>query len=389
MQVGDFSIDLRPETPKSIRDAVRSATLDRSGYICTFNTPTDKPTLSAALSVGWLTQRTGRYQFAGIDLAGILQNNGNLGQHVTTQTTYAAQTLSAWFDDLLPFGGITKGTVTNTGTSPALDHKLGLGLREMIDYVCAQAGAVWRINTDGTLDAAAPDTLFGTTPSVLVADQPTTELGGPLTGIRGRVVGLLEDASQIAKRTIGYGEGVGTDIEVATTTAAGDLLIGINGSPVQIDRPIDLPSSTGTELTSLTAAASARYAEPRRVFLVSGVSSGVRARIAPGDPIYVYDLDADVTGDDLVLFAGESIRPLSVRVLSIEWEAHRGQGVWLFEPPSGWTDLTPWVPASIGADASEFTLTVSTDLGSGDLVKTIGPDRLGISRPDMPLPGGL
>jgi hypothetical protein len=153
MQVGDFSLELRPETPKSIRDAVRSATLDRSGYVCTFNTPTTTPTLAAALSVGWLTQRTGIYRFGGIDLAGVLQSNDNLGEHVTKQTAYAAQTLSAWFDDLLPFGGITKGTVTNTGTSPALVHKLGLGLREMIDYVCAQAGAVWRVNTDGTIDA--------------------------------------------------------------------------------------------------------------------------------------------------------------------------------------------------------------------------------------------
>lgn len=387
MQVGDFTLGLRPETPQTIRQAIRIATRARSGYVATFDTPTDSPTLDAALSVGWLTKRTGRYQFAGIDLAGVLQSNGNLGKHVTSNTAYAAQTLSAWFDDLLPFGGITKGTVTNTGTSPALTWPMGLGLREMIDYVCAQAGAVWRLNTDGTIDAAAPDTLFGTSPSVLVSDSETTEItSGSLSGIRGRVGGILEDSSQLAKRTIGYGEGFGDDIEVASTTSSGTIMVGIDGNSLQTDRPIDLQSSTGTELTSLTAAAAARFAEPRDAFAVFGETSGVRDRISPGDPIYVYDLDADVYGDDLVSFSGEAIRPLLVRVTGMTWETHRGQGVWLYLPADdAWTDLTPWMPQSDGPESAPFELTVTTDLGAGDIVKIIGPDRLGVQRPDRPL----
>lgn len=389
MEVGEFAFDLRAETPKSVRDVVRAATLARDGYVVAFDTPVTVPTLAQAFYVGALTRRVGRFSFEGMGLAGLMQDNNNLGEHVTANTAYASQTLSDWYTDLLPFGGITKGTVTNTGTSAAATWVMGLGLREMLDYVTSLCGGVWKMNTDGSIDAAAPATLFGSTPTVLITDDLTTEVGGSLTGIRGGIVGLLEDASQIAKRTIGYGEGEGTNIEIATTTASGTLLVGLDGASMQTDRPIDLPDSSGTELSSLTAAASARYDEARRSFLVEGATTGVRTKIQPGDPIYVYDLDADVTDStNFVTFAGEGIQPLEVRVMRMEFGLHRGQGCWLYRPAeaSPWTDLTEYMPFSFGADYGGFRLTVATDLGVADLVKIIGPDRVGIVRPDAPLP---
>jgi hypothetical protein len=388
MEVGEFGIDLHPEATKSVRDEVRDATLSLDGFIAVFDAPTSVPTLEAALYVGKLTQRTGRYSFRGTGLAGILQDNNNLGKHVTTNTAYASQSLSDWYSDLLPFGGITKGTVTTTGlSSVAATWYMGLGLREMIDFVTSSAGAVWTINTEGEMSAAAPGTLFGDTPSVIVMPDPTTELGGDLAGVQGEVVGLLEDASQVTKRMIGYGAGTSDSIEVSTSTNSGTLARGLDGNALQIDRTIDLANSEGSELTALTAAAAGRYDEPRRAFMVRTNSSSIRSRVAPGDPEYVYDLDADIVGDDLVTFAGQPIRPLLVRVQRIIWNTHRGQGVWLYRPNESnpWTDLTNSVPERDGADTALAEWYVSTDLGAADLIKTVSPDRVTVQRPDAPL----
>lgn len=392
MEVGDFSLALRSDAPRSIRNAVRDGQEDRTGYVVVFDTDTPVPTLSTSMYVGCLTKRVGRYQFEGMGLAGLLQSNDNLGGHEITNTEYASQNLSDWYTDLLPYNGITKGTVTTTGlTSVAATHYMGLGLREMIDYVTAVAGGVWRLNTDATLDAATPDNLFGTTPSVLISAELSTEVGGSgLTGIRGGITGLLIDSSQYCRRVIGYGAGLSTGIDIDTATSLSPIGANIAGGSLLIDRPLDLPDKNGTALQDTVDEALARFEEPLRSFAVDGVTSGVRSKIAPGDPVYVYDQEVDIYDSTVELtFAGEHIQPFGARVYRMEWTPHRGQSVFLYLPASGeWTNLSPYMAFSSGPEQSTFRLTVSNGLGTGDMVKVFGPDRVVVSRPDPVSRGG-
>lgn len=391
MEVGEFDFALRPETPRSVRDEVVAAVENLDGFVVVFDAPVTVPTLGQAvcppLRPRVASYGAGVWSFRGIGLAGLLQDNNDLGKHTASNVLYGgSQNLSDWYTDLLPFAGITKGTVTTTGLSSLQGTwHMGLGLREMIDFVTAAAGGVWRINNDGTIDAAAPDTLFGTTPTVLITPNPSTEAGGGIVGIRGGIDTLSIDASQVTKRAIGYGAGDGDQIEVSTSTNAGTLARGLDGAAMQIDRPLEMPNSTGSELSSLTAAAAARFDEPRKVFSVATYTSGVRSRIAPGDQVYIYDLDAGIVDPaNFATVGGEGVQPLAVRVQRITWTTHAGQGVFLYRPneASPWTDLSVYMPETGGPSQSTAQLTVSTELGAGDLVKTVGANRYFVRRPE-------
>lgn len=380
-RAGSWSMSLRPSTSSNKRDEVRSAVLNRDGFVCVFLAEPVIPSLATAVYTGVLMARDGVFNFSGVGLAGLLQTDNDLGKHITANVTTSSQSLSAWFDDLLPYGGLTKGTVTTAGLSNVAETQpMGLGLREMIDLVCAGAGAEWRVNPDGTIDAAVESTLYTSTPEVIVMRDPGSETpGGPLRGVNGFVDQLLEDGSQITTRAIGYGEGNGTQIEVATSTNS-TVARGLDGNAVQIDRPIDLPSSSGTELSSLTSAAAAKYGAIRRVFSIQTQTPNIRQHVAPGDHVYVFDQLANITDtSNTVQFAGEVVFPLEVSVHEITWEVTEGMGVFLYRPneTQPWTDLSDDVV--MGSPVASWR--VGSDRGPGASVSSLGAKRFFVGPP--------
>lgn len=279
----------------------------------------DATMLGLALYTGRITARPSRGQIEGVGISSWLGNDDGTTV-IETAITKSAASLTTWITDLL-VNGIDVGTITNTTTYSSTFQYVTY--REAIDQVCLATGAEYELRPDFTIDAAAPVTLFGA-PTVVVTRKPEG-VDGQYRGIQGGLLDQSVTAGRQARKIVVVGEGGAT----GSATNGSLLLKDREGVAPSLTRLVDAASEPSGNLAGL-ASATLSLSGVRREFNVSSTSPGVRNYVRPGSYVYVWDVDSGISDTaNQIVFRGEVISPLKVRVLSLSWPIERGMGVYL------------------------------------------------------------
>lgn len=412
MKAGDFAFTMTNSTPDSVLAELYGAlgwTGDTSAWgvrdghiVVTDNRLAHKSMASTSVAryTGILTKLKGT-EFTGRGLAAWLGSTGLPTDIRTSALTKTTATLDGWLTDILPHNSITKGTVTNTGSTLTGTWHWTSGI-EGIDWVCDQVGAEWLINPDGTLDAAATATLFAATPTVMVTDQPEGE-SGPIRGVTGGIVSVTIDAEHLTETVQVVADGEGATTNTATITHGSDVAKALAGTTTHLERILDDSSLDSANLrTQAGQQLLDQYKTPRWSMTANVVSDRIRSHLKPGDLIYVAVMPAGTgrgaarqrlspgRGDgnnqisnnqtpsaipllqDLnsatVMFRGQPYRPVIVRVVRCSWNVTNGMGVYLIrdQGTESITDLSPYIQYSLPGASLELVDQGSQGQGDGN-----------------------
>lgn len=302
----------------------------------------DANVLASAIYAGVVVDRPSLYDIGGEGLAYLLGTDDGTGEiAIGSPISNTAGTLNDWFDDLLPVNGLTKGTVTNTGVTLTWDDQY-MTRREAIDYVCKTVGAEWVVNPDLTVDAAAPSTLFVSTPTVVITRKPE--------GTEGATIGI--EATQASRNSTirGYANTIGVigqngdGAKVASAVSIGsNVYKHPGGGNISMERLANAPTAPAGTVQAYADALLAANSAPRTGIELSSATYAVPRHARPGDSVYVYDLQAGLTDDaNQTMWRGELISPVMLRVKSYTWGVPKGMGVYLRHYGSAveYTDLS-------------------------------------------------
>jgi len=385
--LGTWDINLDATTPRRILDLLD---LDVYGYSHLVITPlhinTNVLTGTGLLD---LARYTGVYrknnlasrregepvQIEGVHLAVLLGDEEGKGDNFAvgvdiTNRPFRDASNTSYITAVLSRGnGLTTGSV-DSAASPSRTGRVNAGdtARQLLDYACSTFSKEWRVNPNGTLDAAAKATIYPTTVTPTVAFLPEDGgRDGAITGIEANVYRLDSDVEDYSSAVT---------VRATSTNALGSASIGVNpyvgwsGAALTIRRAIDsqLAFST-TSADNVAATQLARFDETRRHVRITTSIYDVENFVGPGDGIFVFDPDQDLY--DLtrqVFYRGRIIFPLIMRVEAIRWPVQQGMGVYL----RYWTgstfaflDLTDWV---LWEDRD-------AELDIGDIYRTLGSPR--------------
>lgn len=374
MLPGDFAGELDQAAPRYIWQAVADAvatydsSTDRldptmSGQIVVFDNRTTTPSLATARWAGQLQDcPIGDRGFAGEGLAAYIGRSNGYGPRPSSAVSYAAQDLSAWFDDLLPSNGVTKGTVTTTGLSSVEGMwSPAQTVREMLTWVCGRVGnAEWRINPDGSIDAAAEGDLFD---SGLVIVHPDPQPVGSFPfELAGRATGLQVSAASTASDAIIAADGAGAGVVLGSASAGTTIGYALDGAAGEFVLLVNAPTVAGADASTVAASALGPRKYATSTWKVLVTDPVARRRIAPGDTIYVYDPERGIDGGSPISVGGRVVRPQLARVRSLVWETTPANGVWLRTNTGteSWLDLSDWI---IHTNTPTSVLTVGSGRG--------------------------
>jgi hypothetical protein len=125
-----------------------------------------------------------------------------------------------------------------------------------------------------------------------------------------------------------------------------------------------------------------RYVEPRHALTLTTDDYDVSGAFAVGDWAWIWDPDAGlVDPENEIVFRGERINPIRLRMVGASWPVRRGMTVAYRAQDGSWLDLTPYVVWEGG----ETTVTVGDLLRalSDSSVEPVGPRPI----PDSTIPG--
>lgn len=351
MELGEWSLTLSPQTPKSVRDAISTPFAHLVVTPARLNPALvgDAAMLAAARYVGVALRPGPQYELGGAGLAWWMGDADRNGP-ITTSGANPGGTFQFVVGEYLNLarpGGppITAGAVQALG-GLYQQYVIHTTTREQIDAICSAYGAEWRVNTNFSLDAGTAANLYGTTPvAVLVKRAGGSEIALPgFDGTMAATSDFAEYASRIILLTgSGYGAAQATTaISTGWRNPQGNLFTRsriYDGS----DLPEDQWQSTADALLAVHEVVAGR----REVTLDSS-SYNVRGTLGAGSLVDVYDLDVglfDLTNE--VRYGGSVIWPQKVRVTRMTWPVEAGMGVY-YRTATGvgafaYTDLSDYV----------------------------------------------
>lgn len=304
----------------------------------------DANVLANAIYLGPITSRPSPRIMAGADLSHWLGTANGLGDLLVSPVTLSGATLSDWITALCP-SSIAVGTVTNAGTSTLSNTYQWITRREAIDAVCRSVGAEWRVNPDGTIDAAATGDLFVSSPEVVVTRKVGGVGSGVLQGVQGSLIVTAQDVEQYTTEVIAVVKGEGTTVPTATATGSTSY-VDLFGNPVVMQRFVNSPTDPAANASQIAAATLGQYNAVRQELSLASSTYTVSRIVQPGDWVYVFDqLAGLVDPANQYVYRGELINPQALRVFALTWPIERGMGVYVrhFGSPATYVDLTNWV----------------------------------------------
>lgn len=340
MKPGTFRLSLKPGAPHSITSAI--TVLDHIVITATrtLGVPfADAVMLSQAIYTGVVVNRPSRTVVEGCDPSWWLGTPAGRGVITSPITQVSAATLSTWLGAILPFNGITAGTISNIGTASHAATYQYVTRREAIDTICRIAGAEWRMRPNFTLDAGITSALFRTTdPTVVV----TRKKGGPDGGRFGVETAELNaglDASNLATSAILVGP-TGT----ATASAATTYKTPANGTP-NLAMTVDGGSISSANMSALASATLAAAGGLKTTLTLTTRSYQMPVRLVPGDTVYAYDPESGLVGASSIFYRGEVINAATVRCMALTWPIEQGMGVYVRKSAATptYVDITDWV----------------------------------------------
>lgn len=370
--VGDWSIDLTPDTPRRI---LAYTDLDAYGFARLVITPLHVPTHAvAATALPEIARYTGVLRqvstdrrsnrepttLGGAGLAILLGDEDGKGDIFENDASvsrvfYDGPSNNSALKSVLDRGnGITAGSiVTANVTARDYDLKAGDTPRKMLDLAMSlyPTKRLWRINPDGTLDAHTRANLFRTGQVAIIPGGGGRD--GDLFGIDPTTLTHARDVEDWSSRVRVNASGL-------PKTGAADIAVNpytdIDGDPLTMTRFITSQQAGSADAAGNIAETQLnRFDEVRRALTIRCDLYDLAKHVQPGDTIYVYDPDQglqDLTTQ--VHYRGEVIFPYSIRVEAIRWPVRTGMGVYLLVgDPADAIDLTPYVEMEDGA-ASEI-----------------------------------
>jgi len=367
MKVGDWSLNLNPETPMEIRDRVKlgSALLLTKSRILDYMDRTPASLAGLSVYAGVLTSREQeRVKLAGKGLLWFVQTGKGHGFAAAGHGAIPASpaTFTQIMQSFFSFG-YSNGLAYGTGYSATATTVTGLDpnsylppLKPVLDTCAARTGNEYKVNPDGTVDWGISTALFQSTPTVLIApgmrgrDINVTALEVARWNVREDIddyrTGALGQDNTGAYRTIRYAS-------IFDYYTVGEYLTPA-GITTLISPPLTIQSANTGEVDAQLDAAAVRYAGIRQTITCSVNEYCIPQLITPGDWVYVYDPASDVIDSaNVVQFQGQTLYPDKVRCYGTQWPIEAGpMGVYLvdgeYDSDGDITDITDWVVPESG-----------------------------------------
>lgn len=339
MGLGDWSLTLRPDTPRSILNLL-DVRAEGFGQLTVLparfprEALTQAILLDLALYSGVYLGQAGKHTLRGCGPAMWLGDADGKGNNPTGPTSHTNGTLSQWMTSIKP-SSITAGTYTN-GSLPLLTWTMTrMSRRAAADYVCAALGAEWQVTHGLVLNAGTAANLYGSSPVALLAERASSfdipELDCSIVPD--------SDVEDYTTHTFVIG-GAGTGSAGPATNVYDDWL----GNDVVQRRIIEDSSTEATEEATVAAAQLDLYDEIRTSLQVTCRSPLPTITAPVGSPVWIYDIEHGLyDAANSLQSNGETIFPKSARVVACQWPVLDGCGVYLANQSADIVDLSDWV----------------------------------------------
>lgn len=373
MGSGSFDVNFKEDAPWSIRHVFSDENTNTDygflGYLIVTRTrlPAELLSLSALLAnsryTGIMTSRRRR----GIGGFGLLWHYERLlyGDFTVSNTFLlgaGSNSFSTWITDIVNTtvngnpGPLTLGTVTAIAGSLEW-YSFYDTRKEGLDFVCEYFGGEYEVTPQALVNAGPASSLFLLTPNVVVLPRGGTR-DLDRAGLQTLRLDEDNDVEQTANLVVVPSQ---TPLTFGVAHFYGSIIpLDLNGNEFPLHHVEDAPSQ-GTGSSGETARASAVLTEKqdnRRQVTVKTADYDPGGSFGVGDAIYVYDPDQFLFDlGNQIQHGGQTIFPVSQRVLGMTWPLQDGMGVYYYRGRQGdVTDLSdyvvweePGVDVSVGA----------------------------------------
>lgn len=353
--LGQWSLRLRPETPREILDALDYFSLVAVAPGRLNPVQTGDNLLSAARYVGVLRGRVDNSGEAtevfGAGMAFWLGDEDDKGDVFVNPVTVASASFADAIRAVLPpSGSITEGTlhaIPGTFSSSFQYQTPRKALTYITDTYSTDTYPVsWRVNGNGTLDAGRDVDLYVTDPvTILVRKEGGRDMF--TRGFAGRM-GLGLDVEDYTTTVVLLAEGEGAATVTASASQATPYLDRY-GNMVKLVRLISESETSAGNAAARATLQLNRFRNARPEVELTTDEYDVSGDLAVGDVVAVFDPDAGFTDPAREMWwKGQPINPIALKVVELTWPVPAGWTVALRSSLDGsWIDLSDWyVPES-------------------------------------------
>lgn len=286
----------------------------------------------------------GTHTIAGSGMAmwlGDEDKKGDVFESVLTMTALSFE--NAVRAGLPASGSVTEGTLFNIGSAPFSSTFQYMSPREVIDYVCTTLGADWIVRGDATLDAGLESDLFVTVPKTAILRR-NTGVDRFVNAFPGHL-STAEDVQDFTTRVLLLASGV----EGSTSSGSADILPGLNpykdlhGNTVKMTRMVSESSTDATNADARAQLQLNRFTGTRNALTLSTGQYDIKGDVVVGDYLWVYDPETGLEDVNEIVFRGQRIYPMKLRLTEMTWPVTRGMSVAYRNDLGVWTDLTKYV----------------------------------------------
>lgn len=354
--LGEWSLNLSPETPQAILDA-----LTYFGHVAIHAGAVDPRVARDSLLLD--SRYVGVYRgsgqneklrtLKGVGMAFWLGDEDSKGYVFETPLSVNGL-FNVVIPQLLP-PSVTAGTIFNVPKTFDFTFQY-VSPREALNYVCSTLECAWRINGDGSVDAGLESDLFTVVPEAALVRNERAGKDMFLTAFPG-VLATEQDLNDFTTRTVLLANGS----EGSVVTATADINPTKNpykdlfGNAVKLTRMI---SESETDPTNAPARAQLqlnRFSDTRNAITLSTEDYDLKGDVAVGDYLWVFDPEIGVVDySNEITFRAERLYPLRLRLTEMSWAVVEGMGVAFRDYNGVWYDLTPYILF----ESSGSTLTV-------------------------------
>lgn len=362
MALGSWSVQLAPETPQTIIDQIQYL-----GHI-TISTGRPDPRVSGdslltsarytgvLRGIAWQQQGP---QISGSGMAYWLGDENDKGPVITSQLLFNGVDLATAINGCMASTqSVRVGTIHPVSLGYTGYHQF-VTIRKAIDFITSTVTddtlnpVEWRVNGDATLDAGRAADLYGPTPTAAVvrrhvgADMALRALPGTAQ--------VTEDVQDYATEVILLGQGSGLAISsaVASLTSGQIPYKDLFGNTVSIKRTVSQSSTNQANSLVQAQLALNQYANPRDAVQVSTDQFDIEGDVSVGNWVWVHDPDSSLVDNsgspNEIVFRGERINPVKLRVTDMTWPVTAGMSVAYRGPDGTWLDLTDYVVWETGS----------------------------------------
>ena len=367
MANGDWSIQLRDDTPWEIRSEFRAGSASNRdnwrSFVCflendvhgldgTSLTQAVKEAFAAnVLWTGPVWRRGDKMRsFGGPSLMGFLGNSRGsafkmaASGHPSFPATIS-QIITGWFGSgavFLTDNGITEGTSYSPTTATVDQMVYGSYLPPVkgpLDTMMVQTGNEYRIRPDGAIDWGVATSLFRSSPTVFVAEQMSGvtdafhTLDVPLDGITVKEdIDGLRNAARVYSKDFDIAAGTGTaGVTTLTTLGPDDISSWSEGDKAYFCGPFTKADTNDvSDVTALSQAAADLYGYTNREIRVVCNDRCVLGYVTPGDWVNVWAPEDGVFDSTREITTnGRTINPEKIRVVAVRQPFTPGMGAYV------------------------------------------------------------